>query len=187
MTGSRPTQDYEFPGRDDDVVRVRGHLLGFASSERDAHSHADVHVDDEEVAQTLAWVARRHVELTQRHAERVLSATELGHARSALDAYEALLSSDEPPEDKPLFQTEPGRCSRCRWFEARIIRVDAELGDDPRDDEPPRGRYLVLTYGRTRVPGETDRRRAARSEERRVGEEGRCGWGEWRCEECVYV
>jgi len=70
------------------------------------------------------------------------------------------------------------RCPACRWFEARIFAVDAELSPDdvctcdvPPDavdhehaphcgEEPARARYLVLTYGRTVVDGEHQRRRA---------------------------
>lgn len=72
------------------------------------------------------------------------------------------------------------RCSACRWFEVRIFTVEAEYPCDddwectcgaedsakiePHTDdcgwEPPRAHYLVLTYGRTNVPGELNKRRA---------------------------
>lgn len=98
---NRPAvHDHDLLGRDDEPLRVRGALIGFASSQRDEHTH--------------------------RHSE---------HA-------------------------EPGqRCSACRWFEVRILRAEAELTEDGVSEEP-RGRYLVLTYGRSEVPGETDKRRA---------------------------
>jgi hypothetical protein len=85
----------------------------------------------------------------------------------------------ESDDITPTNPAPPGsRCSACRWFEARIMRVSAELVpgctcDAPNHpdafrehvpgcgEEPARARYLVLTYGRTRVPGETDKRRAA--------------------------
>lgn len=128
----REPADFELPGRDDEVLRVRGHLLGFTSSERVEHSHP----------------------------------TEL------------------LPGNVPVTPVPGGtRCSACRWFEARILRVDVEYSDDctcgadplaapgePRSarahtdacgELDARARYLVLTYGRTRVSGETDKRRAA--------------------------
>lgn len=98
---------HRVPGRDGEELAFEGALVGFASSQRDDHTHRDA-----------------------------------GYAA-------------------------PGqRCSACRWFEVRIFAVSAELVPDPGDpeefenDAEPRGRYLVLTYGRSEVPGETDKRRA---------------------------
>jgi hypothetical protein len=122
-----PVSDHELHGRDDEVLRLRGRLLGFTTSERDEHSHPTGYEND---------------------------------------------------DITPTHPTPPGtRCSACRWFEARILAVEAELtdactcagpnahptaGHEPHcGQEPPRARYLVLTYGRSRVPGETDKRRAA--------------------------
>jgi len=54
----------------------------------------------------------------------------------------------------------PGeRCSACRWFEVRVLAADEELTESG-GAEPARARYLVLTYGRSLVPGEVDKRRA---------------------------
>lgn len=107
-------QNYLLLARDEDEFEIHGRLIGFASSERDIHSHGPNH--------------------------------------------------DFVP---------PGtRCAACRWFEVRIFTVKYELTDDcscePDGDEhdmlcgaaAPRGQYLVLTYGRTVVPGETNKRRA---------------------------
>lgn len=94
-------RDHELAGRDDEVIRLRGRLLGFASSESDHHQHHD-------------------------------------------------------PDGYPR----PGeRCSACRWFECRIFEVQAVLSPDHQPAAPD-GRYLVLTYGLSEVPGEVDKRRA---------------------------
>lgn len=70
------------------------------------------------------------------------------------------------------------RCSSCRWFEVRIFTVDTAYVDDctcgdtvkPYNENEshmstcgevvPEGKYLVLTYGITIVPGESNKRRA---------------------------
>lgn len=159
--------DHEFPGRDDATLRVRGALLGFTTSERDTHGHDEYHVNGADVAATLRWAERRGTELRERRESHQLTAAEYDRARRTLDVYVQLLNRpDVPPTRKPWYQIEPGPCSRCRWFEARILRVEEELVADTHDPalehaEPPRGRYLVLTYGRSRVPGETDKRRDA--------------------------
>lgn len=179
-TGSPPVSDHEFPDRDDAPLRVRAALLGFTTSERETHGHDLNHRNGADVAATLRWAERRVETLAEMHASRQLSEAEFDRATRTLDAYVALLEKDDvPPTRKPWYQIEPGPCSRCRWFEARILAVDAELTDactcDAPPDrtidgephvagcgtEPPRARYLVLTYGRSRVPGETDKRRAA--------------------------
>lgn len=158
--------DHEFPGRDGDVLRVRGALLGFTTSERDAHSHDEYHRDEDDVAASLRWATRRHETLGELLGGRQLSRVDHDRAVLALETFEQLLRRDDvPPHRKPWYQIDHGRCSRCRWFEARVVRVDAELVTDSKDPalehaEPPSGRYLVLTYGRTRVPGEADKRRA---------------------------
>jgi hypothetical protein len=129
-------RDMTFLGRDDEQLQVRGRLLAFGTSERDAHSHP---VD---------------VSLTTHDPGRYASKSE--------------------------------RCSACRWFEVTIVAVEAEFsstGDctceaivratehvtpnrDPRVHlsdcgwESPGGAYLVVTAGRSRVPGEQTRRRA---------------------------
>lgn len=111
MTDRRHTapavREHRVTGRDGEELAFAGRLIGFASSQRDDHTH-----------------------------------------RAADHA-------------------EPGqRCSACRWFEVRIFSVESELAPDPGDPEEfeneteARGRYLVLTYGRSEVPGETDKRRA---------------------------
>lgn len=46
------------------------------------------------------------------------------------------------------------RCGRCRWFEPRIFLVD------DRDENLPRGRFLVHFAGRSSLPGETVRGRS---------------------------
>lgn len=94
-------QDHEVLGRDDVPMKIRGRLLGFASSQTDEH---------------------------QFH-----------------------------PGD---FARPGSRCSACRWFECRIFEVDTEYTPTS-DVEPPRARYLVLTYGLSDVPGEVDKRRAS--------------------------
>ncbi len=168
-TGAPNLTEYEFPGRDGELIRVRGVLLGFTTSERETHGHDEYHQDDADVAATLAWVTRRREVIDELRSSRQLTAAECSQATRTLDIYENLLRrADLPATRKPWYQIEPGRCSHCRWFEARILRVDAELvTEDPDAGEPsyrveePSGRYLVLTYGRTRVPGETDKRRAA--------------------------
>lgn len=69
------------------------------------------------------------------------------------------------------------RCSACRWFEIRIFVVENEITGECNCGadldftngqhepncglEPPRARYLVLTYGRTIVQGESNKRRAS--------------------------
>lgn len=162
--------DHEFPGRDDATLRVRGALLGFTTSERDTHGHDEYHVNGADVAATLRWTERRREDLRERFETRQLGRTEYDRALATLDVYEQLLNRpDVPPLRKPWYQIEPGSCSRCRWFEARILRVEAELvptgelvaGEPVYAPEEPTARYLVLTYGRSRVPGETDKRRAA--------------------------
>jgi hypothetical protein len=65
------------------------------------------------------------------------------------------------------------RCSACRWFEVSIYAVDADVVEhctcnaahdcehtDECGTEPASGRYLVVTAGRTQVPGEVNFRRA---------------------------
>lgn len=75
------------------------------------------------------------------------------------------------------FAAKSERCSACRWFEVQIFQVDAEITSACNCDqapihgvpvhtpdcglEPPSGRYLVVTAGRTEVPNEVDLRRAA--------------------------
>src|SRR5688572_19020770 len=72
------------------------------------------------------------------------------------------------------FAARSERCSACRWFEVNIALVEAEIASDdctcfssPNGDheascglEPPSGRYLVVTAGRTVVPEEMNFRRA---------------------------
>jgi hypothetical protein len=75
------------------------------------------------------------------------------------------------------FAARSERCSACRWFEVNIALVEAEIAsDDCTCDmheingipahrpmcglEPPSGRYLVVTAGRTVVPEEMNFRRA---------------------------
>lgn len=116
-----PIGEHTLLSRDNVEFRIRGTLIGFASSERDDHGHS--------TAGTWPYV-------------------------------------------------QPGqRCSGCRWFEIRIFCVENEIthlcncaqesdgmtGVHTEDCgfEPPRARYLVLTYGRTVVTGETDKRRAS--------------------------
>jgi hypothetical protein len=87
--------------------------------------------------------------------------------------------------DTGTYASRGNRCSGCRWFEVRIFSVEGEYGADDADNactcqvgtlitedvdievhedncgvEAPRARYLVLTYGRSVVPGETTKRRA---------------------------
>jgi hypothetical protein len=205
-TGAPAVTEHEFPGRDDDTIRVRAALLGFTTSERDAHGHDEYHRNGADVSATLRWAERRRADLHERFETRQLGEAERDRALATLDIYEKLLNRpDVPPLRKPWYQIEPGSCSRCRWFEARILRVEAELvdsctcpysanvaeselgarhwdrllagkltadervsaemirvlHDDDCGSEEPSARYLVLTYGRSRVPGETDKRRAA--------------------------
>lgn len=173
-----PFSDHEFPDRDGRTLRVHAQLLGFTTSERDTHGHDGTHQDDEDVDATLRWAGKRRTELQERLSTRQLSPTDYELAVRALDVYEQLLRRpDVPAHRKPWYQIEPGRCSHCRWFEARVLRVRHELtgtctcgaGSDLHAAqlhtrtcgvEDPSGRYLVLTYGRTRVPGETDKRRS---------------------------
>lgn len=99
--------DHIMPGRDDEVIRLRGRLLGFATSQRTSHDH-DVDYDS---------------------------------------------------RGQPLSFAAPGqRCSACRWFEVRIFAAESELTDA--DAEVDRkARYLVLTAGKSIVPGEVEMRR----------------------------
>jgi len=136
------TRDMTFLGRDGVTLRVRGRLLAFGTSQRDEHSHP---------------VGLRA------QSDRSTTDAEV-HAAS--------------------FAAKNERCSACRWFEVQIAEVDAELTDDctceatagasgrvwPAADpavhldgcglESPSGRYLVVTAGRSDVPGELDFRRA---------------------------
>src|SRR5688500_10123113 len=71
------------------------------------------------------------------------------------------------------FAARSERCSACRWFEVNIALVEAEIASDDCTCfsstgaheascglEPPSGRYLVVTAGRTVVPEEMNFRRA---------------------------
>lgn len=65
------------------------------------------------------------------------------------------------------------RCSACRWFEVRIFTVQNQYGEECTcntttnlhdadcSEIPISGKYLVLTYGITTVPGEETKRRAS--------------------------
>lgn len=97
--------------------------------------------------------------------------TVLAHGTSRRDEH-----NDHPGE----FVAGGERCSACRWFEVTIVSVLADVHPDTPAErepcrcpdridgeqqfhcglEPPSGRYLVVTAGRTVVPGETDFRRA---------------------------
>lgn len=75
---------------------------------------------------------------------------------------------------KPSYVTPGQRCSRCRWFEVSIYRVEqlfgAECtcgaGDEVAEDEhtaecgerPVPQKFLVVTYGPTIIPGEVVKR-----------------------------
>lgn len=102
--------------------------------------------------------------------------TLIGFATSFRDDHTHV--SVDPETGQPLYVASGARCSSCRWFEVRIFTVvnayvdDCTCGDTPKpysDNElhvstcgevPPEGKYLVLTYGITSVPGESHKRRA---------------------------
>lgn len=119
--------------RDEVELEINGRLIGYASSRRDDHTHS------------------------------LVSDT---------------ITSADGESTQVIRYVHPGeRCSACRWFEVRIFLVECEYADDctcdAADDDvngahrddcgeiPARGKYLVLTYGLTIVPGETHKRRAA--------------------------
>lgn len=128
--------------RDEEEIEIHGRLIGFATSRRDEHTHPIVVTTPTERELTV----------------------------------DRDLVADPITVHVPRYVRAGERCSACRWFEVRIFLVDHEYGDDCDCDVPPdvtvctnatcgrvapRGRYLVLTYGLTIVPGETHKRRAA--------------------------
>lgn len=71
---------------------------------------------------------------------------------------------------EPTYVPQGQRCSRCRWFEVYIYRVERFFGEEctcTSDDEnhdadcgelPVPSKFLVVTYGPTIVPGELIKR-----------------------------
>lgn len=152
MTAPQPvTQEWELLGRDDEPLRIKGRLLGFATSKRDIHAHDVIFVDDEEIDDVIKTYERRVTELSQR-----LTGSALATAQDEMNAYITDLCDAETPRRYAL----PGqRCSACRWFEVRIFEVDQESTSDNAPWEDARARYLLLTYGLSDVPGEVAKRR----------------------------
>jgi hypothetical protein len=125
-------QEFDLLDRDDEPFKIRGRLLGFVSSQREEHSHPGGSIHDIERPDSSP--------------------------------------SHLPPDS---YAQRGERCAACRWFEVRIFEVEAELPSPPHEitrqsngtvmienEESPRGRYLLLTYGRSDVPGEINRRAA---------------------------
>jgi hypothetical protein len=75
----------------------------------------------------------------------------------SLLAYQSTYREDEHSLNHPgARHAERGdKCRSCRWFEVRILLVEAD------DAVEHGGRFLVYTVGRSLVPGEVDLIRAA--------------------------
>lgn len=100
-----------------------------------------------------------------------------GKLLSERSSYQPFHTHPERDDDgNSVFAEQRSRCSRCRWFEVRIYRVEryfygpctCGVGDGTDGDEedhkeacgeqPPPGKFLVVTYGMTIVPGEIIKR-----------------------------
>lgn len=130
VRSNAPPRDYVITVRDGAELEFSGRLIGYATSARDDHTH-------------------------QTH---------------------------DPVTGESRFVRDGDRCSACRWFEVRIFTVlclyvthcTCGAGDDAPDEQhsvgtdgrppcgevTPDGRYLVVTYGMTVVPGERPKRRS---------------------------
>lgn len=95
----------------------------------------------------------------------------LGFTASRRDEHDHPLAYDRDGA-QVTFAEAGTRCSACRWFEVGIYEVLGEVVEgcncDPAPTdahqpscglEPPTARYLVVTCGRSIVPGERDKRR----------------------------
>jgi len=171
MTTTLPeVREHELLGRDDEPLTIRGRLLGFATSKRDIHTHPLAFANVDEINLAIEDYENRLSSLDKK----TLNPRMRDQAVSSLEEY----LSDLENAPLPVRYATPGeRCSACRWFEVRIFAVEAEVdtsgecncaGGTAESNYahephcgliPAGGRYLVLTYGLSDVPGEVAKRR----------------------------
>jgi hypothetical protein len=124
-------QDHEVLGRDDVPMKIRGRLLGFASSQTDEHQfHPGEFARPGSRCSACRWFECRIFEVTFELSE--------------------TCTCDEETLDSP---------SRLKCFRDRIDTHNDHAEDCGL--VPARKPYLVLTYGLSDVPGEVDKRRAS--------------------------
>lgn len=170
---------YELFDRDDVPFEIHGRLLGYSSSRWEDHSHPRYFIDRGEFAPVLNDLDAKRHDLRTRHQQGSIPTNVFREASDQLESYRLLFHENfaGQPENIRRYAGQGDRCSACRWFELRIFSVEGEYSsncscgvanpDDPNTDHtidcglgPARARYLVLTYGRTEVPGEMNKRRA---------------------------
>jgi hypothetical protein len=127
-------RDMTFLGRDQDELRVRGRLLAFGTSEREAHSHpVDVSLPTDDPGRYASRSERcsacRWFEVTIVAVEAELT------GECTCEATAGATGRVQPDHDATQHTAD------CGW-------------------DSPTGAYLVVTAGRSRVPHESTRRRA---------------------------
>lgn len=174
MTTNAPqVREHKLLGRDDEPLTILGELLGFATSQRPVHSHAINFTDEEVIEEEINAQEKRLHEITAN--VRPLTTNE-NVKNAAVTALERYITDLQEAESPVRYASTGDRCSACRWFEVRIFRVTAEVIDDECNctggiaesnyahephcgTVPASGKYLLVTYGLSIVPGEVAKRR----------------------------
>lgn len=157
MTAPTPqVKQYDLLGRDDEPLTIMGQLLGFATSKRDIHTHPVNFTEDEIIENEIVAQEERLTSYSMRP-----PTTNLAMLRSAVADLRQYIKDLETAESPVRHASRGDRCSACRWFEVRIFRVNYErVGTEELGGwDEPSGKYLVVTYGLTSVPGEVAKRR----------------------------
>lgn len=149
MTVHEPqTREFELLGRDDAPLKIKGRLLGFATSKRDIHTHDDVFTNEESIETEINLWEERLLTLPRRFPPEMAATV-----TASIEKYLAELADAEFPR---RYAAPGDRCSACRWFEVQIFEVDSQETDGTWLSAD---NYLLLTHGASDVPGETSKRR----------------------------